>query len=117
MDAFRFTAHRVVKSAPDANQIRITLLKDSDHALMMDSEADVAALDSEGAAAALDSEAGVAALDSEGTAAPVDSEGIFAPHVRQVGAPEGVVSDNRPPSDIYRTNRPSGGAMCRTLPK
>lgn len=75
---------------------------------MMDSEADVAALDSEGAAAALDSEAGVAAQDSEE---------IFAPHVRRVGAPEGVVSDNRPPSDIYRTNRPSGGAMCRTLPK
>lgn len=84
---------------------------------MMDSEADVAALDSEGAAAALDSEAGVAAPDSEGTAAPVDSEGIFAPHVRRVGSPEGVGSDNRPPSDIYRTNRPSGGAMCRTLPK
>lgn len=84
---------------------------------MMDSESDVAALDLEGAAAAVDSEAGVAALDSEGTAAPVDSEGIFAPHVRRVGAREGVVSDNRPPSDIYRTNRPSGGAMRRTLPK
>ena len=97
-----------MKSAPDANQIRISPLKDSDDALMMDSEANVAALDSEGAAAALDSEAGVAALDSEG---------IFAPHVRRVGAPEGVGSDIRPPSDIYRTNRPSGGAMCRTLPK
>lgn len=84
---------------------------------MMDSEADVAALDLEGAVDALDSEAGVAALDSEGTAAPVDSEAGVAPHARRVGAPEGVVSDNRPPSDIYRTNRPSGGAMCRTLPK
>ena len=96
-----------MKPAPDANQIRISPLKDSDHALKMDSEADVVALDSEGATAALDSEAGVAALDSEGTAAPVDSdapvaaldsegaaapvdsEGIFAPHVRRVGAPEG----------------------------
>lgn len=63
---------------------------------MMDSESDVAALDLEGAAAALDSEAGAAVLDSEGTAAPVDSEGIFAPHVRRVGAPEGVVSDPTP---------------------
>lgn len=84
---------------------------------MMDSEANVAALDSEGAAAALDSEAAVAALDSEGIVAPVDSEADVAPHARRVGAPEGFVSDNRPPSDIYRTNRPSGGAMCRTLPK
>lgn len=106
-----------MKSALDANQIRTTPLKDSDDALMMDSEANVAALDSEGAADALDSEAGVAALDSEGTAAPVDSEAPAAPHVRWVGTPEGVASDNRPPSDIYRTNRPSGGAMCRTLPK
>lgn len=63
---------------------------------MMDSESDVAALDLEGAAAAFDSEAGVAVLDSEGTAAPVDSEGIFDPHVRRVGAPEGVVSDPTP---------------------
>ena len=84
---------------------------------MMDSEVDVAALDLEGAAAALDSEAAVAALDSEGTAAPVDSEGIFAPHVRRVGSPRGSVQITDPPSDIYRTNRPSGGAMCRTLPK
>ena len=75
---------------------------------MMDSETDVAAHNSEGAAAA---------LDSNGPAAALDSEGIFAPHARRVGAPEGVGSDNRPPSDIYRTNRPSGGAMCRTLPK
>ena len=83
---------------------------------MMDSETDVAAHNSEGAAA-LDSNGPAATLDSEGIAAPVDSEGIFAPHARRVGAPEGVGSDNRPPSDIYRTNRPSGGAMCRTLPK
>lgn len=84
---------------------------------MMDSETDVAAHNSEGAAAALDSNGPAAALDSEGIAAPVDSEGVFAPHARRVGAPEGVGSDNRSPSDIYRTNRPSGGAMCRTLPK
>lgn len=84
---------------------------------MMDSETDVAAHNSEGAAAALDSNGPAAALDSEGIDAPVDSEGIFVPHARRVGAPEGVGSDNRPPSDIYRTNRPSGGAMCRTLPK
>lgn len=84
---------------------------------MMDSEADVAAFDSKEAAAALDSEAAVAALHSEGTATPLDSKAPAAPHVRRVGDPEGVGSDNRPPSDIYRTNRPSGGAMCRTLPK
>lgn len=84
---------------------------------MMDSETDVAAHNSEGAAAALDSNGPAAALDSEGIAAPVDSEGIFALHARRAGAPEGVGSDNRPPSDIYRTNRSSGGAMCRTLPK
>ena len=89
MDAFRFVAHRVEKSAPDANQIRISPLKDSDNALMMDSKAHSAALDLEGAADELDSEAGVAALDSEGTAAPLDSEGIFASHVWRGGAPEG----------------------------